>query len=126
MGADLIISTLATTDFEDLNWEAGEEAARTMDLTTLMQTEFVDQLENGELTDEQDVREHILFAITNLKHAIMQGWRDLVIFDFGEWTILVAGGTSWGDSPGDTFEAIVTLSPVDDVLRAVGFDWPEA
>lgn len=126
MGADLIIAALATTDFENLDWEAGEQVARTMDLTTLMETEFVDQLVDGELTDEQDVRDHISVAIENLKNSINQGWRDLSIFDFGEWTIIIAGGTSWGDTPGDTFDAIVTLSPAREVLDAIGFDWPEA
>lgn len=125
MGADLITAVAATTrQEEDLNWDAGKEVVRSLTLESLEQTGLLEFLYGGD-ADLEEVREELEGRIDDLRNSITQFWRDLNVFTFGEWTIYIAGGTSWGDSPGDTFEAINQLGQAPGVLEAIGFDWPE-
>ena len=135
MGMELIVNALATTEADSLDWEAGIELAKAIDIDTLLYTEAGDNIvvdfepdDDGEFGDDakEAVRKHFLGAIGDLKDSWCDGWRDQTIIDFGDWVIWIGGGSSPGDPPGPTFMAMGTLMEAPAVLKAVGFDWPKA
>lgn len=126
MGADLIVAALATTEADGLDWDAGEEVARTIDINLILESDVADFLPEGADSNADEAREHLIGCVRDLKQSWGQGWRDQTVIDFGDWVIWVAGGTSYGDNPGPTFDAMNILSYVPAVLEAIGFDWPEA
>lgn len=134
MGADLVINTIAKHIDTDLDYEAGKNVAQTMPL-------FADQLEH--LSDlwlglpykpeehdepyENMIREHMIDQIATLKLGLTEWYaRDVATIRFGDHFIFITGGSSWGDSPGPTFQALQDLWEVPDVLQAIGFVWPDA
>jgi len=129
MGADLILNMAAwpagTTPDLDAGFRAIDQAADERDLTILDPQGFEDEPDDEEdliaLVEElREKRKRDLEIVINSATREQQ-LRDTDIFRFGDWMILAAGGTSWGDAPGPTFEAIGHL---DMVLDAAGFGWP--
>jgi hypothetical protein len=136
MGMELIVNALATTEADGLDWEAGIQLVKAIDIETLLYTETGDNIavdfepdDEGEFGDDakKAVRGYFLGSIRNLKDSWCDGWRDQTIIDFGDWVIWIGGGSSDpGDPPGPTFMAMGTLMEVPEALKAIGFDWPEA
>lgn len=118
MGADLIINALATQKIEkELDWDAGLKAIEDL----AIDQDIADALM---ATNERDARETLSASLAVLRNSITIGDRDLDEVLFGEWKLYIFGGTSWGDSPGDGFDAISLLSEAPGILDAVGFSWP--
>lgn len=127
MGADLIITALATKSYErDLQWTHGEDAIRKLAIDDNVRTEVEEWApDKDELTNEE-VREELQLRLNELRESITIGDRSLAHIFFGDWKIYIIGGTSWGDSPSEAFNAVCLLkAAAPSVLEAVGFEWPE-
>jgi hypothetical protein len=125
MGADLIVAMLATDKPEELDFAAGRAFILNIDLDDVRESEFVDNLEEGEDTPDEELREELERVIHNLEEAFEGGFRDQTFIRFGAWELYLAGGTSYGDSPGPTFDAINDAGQVPGLLESIGFGWPD-
>lgn len=128
MGADLIIARLATKrQLNELDWEAGKRAIDALpnDLLDEAAWELPPDEEPDDDALRNEVRERFKDQLDELKAGIDDCDRTVDSFSFGAWLVIEFGGTSWGDSPGETFDAIATLGNAPQVLEAVGFGWPE-
>ena len=129
MGADLILNVVATRRAEaDLDWDAGAEVIKTLVLGEDTHADLFHLYAEGETPEEhvESVRESLIARVEELRDAIVHGDPTLSSVAFGEWTIYNIGGTSWGDSPSDVFDAVHDLDTAGpSVLEAIGFDWPD-
>lgn len=65
----------------------------------------------GQLTSDLD----------DFRSAWLNGGRSSMVWRVGNRMLLVTGGMSWGDSPGDLFDSVNRLNAAG-VLQAAGFD----
>lgn len=135
MGADLLVNAIAVRDNTEIDYDLGRfEAAHMVfsgELETLVDIYLADVYNPDEFYDpytkmtyEDAVRNHLLDQIRELEDSLTNHARDTTYLYFGGYTIYIAGGTSWGDSPGPTFQALQDLWEVPNVLEAMGFEWP--
>lgn len=138
MGMDLITACAWRRVGTDVNFDAGRQAALTLDSDGCQaladQANLWDDLpenaqdDDGNLTTESLdlVRQHAVKLVNQLAEVEDPEirLRDYTTFRSpdGTWEIWVAGGSSWGDSPGETFDAINDLWACTDVLAAIGFE----
>jgi len=117
MGADLILSWLACDEDRKLNWKAGHAAIDVLKADN----------EDGTLSTEGgDVSKESLHSdLKSLEEAAAGTYRDASVISIGRLNVLITGGMSWGDSPGETYETIGHLAEFSDILDAVGFDQQE-
>lgn len=136
MGMDFIATSLWQRSGTILNFEAGHEAARGLDDEACK--EFVDQAgpwdelpeydEDEDLTEETRtaIRQQVAKLVDQLAKVESPGSdpRDLIVLESpdGQWRLWIAGGSSWGDSPGETFDAINNLWICPAILGAIGFE----
>lgn len=113
MGADLLLSWLACDKDRKLNWKAGHAV--------------IDALEDDDLNTEGGdySKESLHEDLKSLEEAAAGKYRDASVIPIGRLNVLMTGGMSYGDSPGDTFEVIGHLAEFGDILEAVGFDSKE-
>ena len=127
MGADLITTTVWSAPDAAFDWEAGRRAVAALDQAALLA-----ELEAGawcaDAQDDEDAvaeyRAHLDTQVVALQGAFTgDNTRDLDWRDSpdGRWRCWIAGGTSWGDTPGDTFDALSALWWHPAVLDAIGF-----
>jgi len=121
MGADLIVAATKIRTGRQPDWDAAERFISTLTL------EQVDEDYSGAFTgmeNDEEMRIYIRGSLADFKEIVAGDCpRDLTWFDVLGHRIYLAGGTSWGDSPGDTFDLICDLSAAG-VLMAAGFDRP--
>lgn len=111
MGADLILCAVELP--EHCDWAAGERY-----LADLQPDMVVGAYERELLFVEPDpgagdlagVREQLRADLDELRRIADGAYpRDCVNLEVRGATVLVAGGTSWGDSPSETFDAFCRL-----------------
>lgn len=134
MGADLVINAIAIRDGVTLNWEAGKQEAKNYQFSEEQKKDFTDmwlgdhyepgELYMGEEPFEDALRKYMVNQVHELETSMESYARDLAWLTFGEHTIFICGGSSWGDSPGPTWDALQDLWEVPAVLWAIGFEWP--
>ena len=114
MGADLLLAWVKLPDGSDDERTADELVRRALALSperaeaVLEQTnpEFFDDPEN----DQPTAVEYLAERVREAWAAVNGDFRDIVTAEIGGATMLLAGGTSWGDSPGDGFAAVCVLA----------------
>lgn len=120
MGADLLLAALWVRPDAPLDWEAGASVARGLPKDRCE----VYARERGGLADEDadEIRERVEGHVADLRSLLTEG-RDTTYVDNPDhtWRVWLTGGTSWGDSPGDLYDAISDLYVVPEVLAAIGF-----
>ena len=131
MGAGLLITAIAVKGdmHRDLDWDAGTRFVEGLDLGKVRESDFIEYLERqgDEDISDEELHELLSHLIAGLRTSLKEGYRDQAHLYFGDWSILVAGGTSWGGSEDmPTFEAIERLSHIPGILEAIGFSWPES
>ena len=122
MGADLIVAPVAWRDGQTFDVEAGYRAIDEADLETLDPIGQFDMgLEDDEVAELRGRRkaqlDEVIEAANQERHP-----RDVTDIKVSGWTIMLAGGSTWGGSPGDTFDAVTGLDEI--ILKAAGFSWP--
>lgn len=127
MGADLIVAFVSLDRKKTPKWGKGfafidKLAKKPMkdwpaEYRERMACDDPDFCDGNPGTHIEDLKKRL----TNLKQAWEGGFRDTVLFDVGGKTVLLTGGMSWGDTPGETFDDIETLLIVG-VVMACGFD----
>ncbi len=117
MGADLILAHLDVTDLWDDPERARAELNRRIDAIEAPPDWFGDCGSPAEmLADWQDrLRGQIEFIFTSRS-------RNDVIIEVAGRTVLITGGTSWGESPSDAFDALADLTEAG----VLGEPWPWA
>jgi len=113
MGADLLLNWVTWDKSRKLNWAAGHKAVDALETD-----------ENGEITTEGGdiTKESLHEDLKSLEEACAGKYRDASGITVGRLNVLMTGGMSWGDSPGDTYETLSHLFEIDTVLEAVGFN----
>lgn len=127
MGAEFIASYAFAKKSAKLNWEAGKALVPELtddELTAFAEYRadpFVDTDDEVELEEARTgQREEILRLVDILRESIERDY-GLVDTPDDEWTLYLAGGTSYGGSPNEEFDAINDLWAVPRVLAAIGF-----
>lgn len=133
MGADLIISAVAMRRNRE---EDREGARRWIDRQTYaslaarkdscyeVETLLEDAEEAAEVEADRDE------AVRAALRSLLDEWsetgmsRDVQEIPFGEWSILLAGGTSWGEDPTAAFGVFERLTGTG-LATALGYEWPE-
>lgn len=124
MGADMIAATLlAPKDFTP-DWDAGRQAIKDLDLSTVegfVLDDLYNEYEFDGLTDQDQWDPKITLEVKVL-HFLEQRLpgRDVTWNTYGELTIFIAGGLSWGDAP-EVAREMWTLQEFPTVLKAIGF-----
>lgn len=62
------------------------------------------------------VRLHLVRSVDTVLGWLLTGEsspRDIIVVPLGGMTMLICGGSSWGDSPGDSFDAACALAQAD-------------
>jgi len=128
MGADLILTACAIKQGQVPDWQSGEKFLEELVIDDDLLEEldcsgmYIEQYENDE-DAMVDIRERLGSALDEFQAAYEMGDRSTVYFPFGEWQLIICGGTSWGDTPSECFDAINFLEAAG-VMKAMGFIWP--
>lgn len=77
--------------------------------------------------DRDEILDFVSGMIRDLKSAVSEGRsRDLQVYRTPDgYTLYILGGSSWGDSPSEGFDALDRLYQIPRLLRAAGFHLPE-
>lgn len=120
MGADFISSGLWMKAETKVNYEAGMNAANTLTGDEL--NGFARQI-GYDIESADDVRERAVALVETIKDHVVNGSRELTFVRTpdGEWEYYYTGGVSFGDSPGELFDAFNDLWEAPSVLRSLGF-----
>jgi hypothetical protein len=115
MGADLILAHLDVTDLWDDPDRARAELNRRIDAVT----------EPADWFDEEGAPDEVLDAWRihlrdRIEFIFEVGARDAVVIEVAGRTILITGGTSWGDSPSEALDALTDL----DEAGILAEPWP--
>jgi hypothetical protein len=116
MGMDLIIASAVIDKKREPDFDAMEARIRTLTLD-----------EVGEdlaflYDDEEDMRDSLSARCDDLRDSWHMGFRDGVVLSVRDAYVFIGGGSSWGDSPGPTFDALNDLSQVPGLMALGGFD----
>ena len=131
MGADLLITYVAfdTDEDTDARCNAEKQKIKDADLKAMKPNvdEFLDAI-GGETTEDYEdadgdweygVREMMIGVIEDLYTTIEQEPRDLAWIVRPTETIYLSGGMSWGDSPGDSYDAIERYAYLKELILDV-------
>jgi hypothetical protein len=133
MGADMIVSVVAQKRDTKLNFEAGDEFVKKLDLTD--ESVIQELVEYGNLDEDEyfdddgkpkaeEIRSWLLGKLSEFEACLSsRGVCSIAVRDL--W-LYITGGLSWGD---DTDEGYIfsTISSVSGLLSSMGFveDWWE-
>lgn len=124
MGQELILTQLTIPRSEDPDWDtAYAMVSEITEEDVIWESPFDRYADEGDLNAVQD---ELRGAIRGLQQTFKHGARDHTWFDIESYRVHVAGGSTWGDSPGDTYEEMQALWHCDVVRLAAGFRTKEA
>lgn len=115
MGADLILAHLDVTELWEDPDRARTELHRRIDATEAPPDWFDDPRSPAEVLAAW--HDHLRNRIEFIFEA---GARDVVVIEVAGRTVLVTGGTSWGDSPSEALDALTDL----DEAGILAEPWP--
>lgn len=124
MGAYMLAATLIAPANFTPDWEAGLQAVRDLDVSTIPPSaldNIYEEYEYDGLTDQDqwDPRITLETKILDVLKENLYG-RDVTSHAYGDVWIFIAGGMSWGDAPEVTRE-MWTLQKFPTVMKAIGF-----
>jgi hypothetical protein len=134
MSANLLVASLWSRPDQVFDFAAGQAAVKALSYDQVVDAvgEAAPWVVDEPATEEdaaQAARTYLADQVaelagefTNLDERRHLSWMDT---PSGEWRCWVTGGTSWGESPSDLFDAINTLWWTPSVLAAIGFTVPE-
>jgi len=136
MGADLLIATMWIQQDRDPDWTKAQAAADAIHWGKdgeafpdyAANCSIYDQIldfDGDDVAKEKALRESINDQLTLIREGIeklgtQDGRRDLTTSQHGGWLVYITGESTWGDSPGELFDAICALDQLG-VLKAAGF-----
>jgi hypothetical protein len=112
MGCDLILVAILQPNDTKLAWDFGYSAIDAI--------ESLDQC-SGPLSDMADDLDEYKIELRGKLDLLREAetYRDFRTLEVVNGTLWIAGGSSWGDSPGEIFDAIGDQEPF--VLAEIGF-----
>lgn len=123
MGADLLLEAVWSRVDTELDYEAGKRVAQTLAEDAVQRLREQAPYLDDSTADE--VRERAADLVEEIKQGFDTASFARDVFTLrspdGRWWVHLTGGTSWGDSPSELFDALNDLSAVPEVLAAIGF-----
>lgn len=123
MGADLLLEAVWSRVDTELDYESGKRIAQTLAEDAVRRLR--EQAPYLEDSSAEEVRERAADMVQMVQEGFDPAMYARDVFTLrspdGRWWVHLTGGTSWGDSPSELFDALNELAAVPEVLAAIGF-----
>lgn len=121
MGADMIMGALFFNDFSLTDKERKARlvlAIKEDDMDSYYWADFAERFGYDEEADKEMVREHALEIVENVFKSIIDS-REIISMDHMDCRIYLAGGMSWGESPGEACDLLYNFSTIPERIKSV-------